>query len=174
MILFMTKSASSAIGLTRILSTSLFTLFLIGEELNLLTKMGILNLPALTERTNRIRVVFLFYSNVCRLIMNYLILKDFNYDEAKQKKAAGDKSIEREYKRLLYAVWDGFLMTVYTYTMQKRALPAGPSHLPKALFSGDLVEIITACAPPVYAIPNTPQGLMGLIASVPGFLSSFV
>lgn len=161
-------SPTTLIGVLKTIATAFFTVFLFGEEVNLFAKYNILP-KELAKKFNRIRFVFIFWSNIVRLTMNYLILKRSTYDpvcDAKNQKAIV------EHKKKVLSVWDGVLMSMFAYGLLKGSLPAGPSNLPTAIKSGDIVEIIASCAPPVVPLSSTTHGILGLIASVPGFMMS--
>lgn len=156
------------VGICKTISTAFFTVFLIGEELVMAAKNNMLD-AALGKKINRIRFVFLFWSNIARLLMNYLLLKQSKFDAAKDAQSA-EKS--KDQKRKVLSVVDGVLQSMFCYTLLKNSLPAGPSNMSAAFKSGNIVDIITSFAPPLVAVPNTPQGILGLVASVPGFMMS--
>ncbi|CAD2216664.1 hypothetical protein AGDE_09846 [Angomonas deanei] len=123
------------------------------------------------QKINRFRIVCLFWSNLCRLIMSYLVLKEMKYDEKQGEK---DPVLAKTHKKRVLAVWDGILMTLFAYTLQKGARPAGPGHLPKALESGSVIELLTCLVPPIYTVPTTPQGILGVASLVPSILMGLV
>lgn len=156
------------VGICKTISTAFFTVFLIGEELVLASKNNMFD-PVLGKKINRIRFVFLFWSNIARLAMNYLILKSSTYDEVKDSK---NEAKAKDQRRKVLSVADGVLQSMFCYTLLKSSAPAGPKYLGAALQSGNWVDIITALAPPQVTVPSTPQGILGLVASVPGFMMS--
>ena len=156
------------VGIFKTISTAFFTVFLIGEELVIGAKTGMLD-PVLGKKINRIRFIFLFWSNIARLLMNYLLLKQSKFDATKD---AQNVEKVKDQKRKVLSVADGVLQSMFCYTLMKNSVPAGPSHLSAALKSGSVVDIVTAFAPPLVIVPNTPQGIIGLIASIPGFMMS--
>lgn len=162
------SNANPWVGIFKTISTAFFTVFLLGEELVMAAKNGMLD-PALGKKVNRIRFVFLFWSNIARLAMNYLLLKQSKFDAAKDGKDA-EKS--KDQQRKVLSVADGVLQSMFCYTLLKNSVPAGPSHMSAAFKSGNIVDIITSFAPPLYVVPNTPQGIIGLVASIPGFMMS--
>ncbi|KPA86437.1 putative mitochondrial Gim5A protein,glycosomal membrane protein (gim5A) [Leptomonas pyrrhocoris] len=156
------------VGICKTISTAFFTVFLIGEEVVMGSKCGMVD-PVLGKKFNRIRFVFLFWSNIARLLMNYLLLKQSTFDAAKD---AQDADKVKDQKRRVLSVADSVLQSTFCYTLMKNSVPAGPSHMCAAFNSGNIVDIITAFAPPLCIVPNTPQGIIGLVASVPGFMMS--
>ncbi|KAG5466951.1 hypothetical protein LSCM1_01129 [Leishmania martiniquensis] len=158
------------VGICKTISTAFFTVFLIGEELVLASKSNMLD-PVLGKHINRIRFVFLFWSNIARLIMNYLLLKISTYDAVKDSQ---NEEKTKEHRRKVLSVADGVLQSMFCYTLLKSSVPAGPKYLSAALQSGSVVDIITSLAPPLVVVPSTPQGILGLVASVPGFMMSIL
>lgn len=156
------------VGICKTISTAFFTIFLIGEELVLASKCNMLD-PVLGRHFNRIRFVFLFWSNIARLVMNYLLLKSSKYDAVKDSQ---NKEKTKDHCRKVLSVADGVLQSMFCYTLLKSSAPAGPKYLSAALRSGKAVDIITSLAPPLLVVPSTPQGMLGLAASVPGFMMS--
>ncbi|CCW61429.1 unnamed protein product [Phytomonas sp. EM1] len=154
------------IGILKTISTAFFTVFLFGEEVCLFAKNKMVK-PEIGKKFNRIRFVFLFWSNVARLIMNYLLLKRGTEGVIKDSKKRD------EHRRKVLNVADGILMTLFAYGLLKHSAATGLRGLPKAIKSGDLVGIITSFAPPV-ELHNTPHGILGVVASVPGFMLSFM
>ncbi|KPI85356.1 hypothetical protein ABL78_5580 [Leptomonas seymouri] len=156
------------VGICKTMSSALFTVFLIGEELVLAAKNGMLD-PVLGKKINRIRFVFLFWSNIARLIMNYLLLKQSKFDAVKD---AQNVVKAKDQRRKVLSVADSVLQSMFCYTLLKSSVPAGPSHMCAAFKSCSIVDIVTSFAPPMYVVPNTPQGIIGLVASIPGFMMS--
>lgn len=162
------NSPTPLIGILKTISTACFTVFLIGEEVVLASKYKIVS-ASLGKKLNRIRFVFLFWSNVIRLVMNFLTLKASTFSVEKD----GTNEVRvKDQRRKVLSVADSVLQTMFVYTLLKGSVPAGPKYLTLALKSGDFVDIITSFAPPLYIVPSTPQGLLGLVASVPGFMMS--
>ncbi|CAJ1012299.1 putative Peroxisomal biogenesis factor 11 (PEX11) [Leishmania naiffi] len=158
------------VGICKTISTAFFTVFLIGEELVLASKSNMLD-PVLGKHLNRIRFVFLFWSNIARLIMNYLLLKSSSYDAVKDSQ---NEEKAKDHRRKVLSVADGVLQSMFCYTLLKSSAPAGPKYLSAALQSGNVVDVIASLAPPLIAVPSTPQGIIGLVASVPGFMMSIL
>lgn len=156
------------VGILKTISTAFFTVFLLGEELVMAAKHNMLD-AALGKKINRIRFIFLFWSNIARLLMNYLLYTQSKFDEVKD---AQNAEKVKDQKRKVLSLADGVLQSMFCYTLLKSAAPAGPSHLSAALKSGNVVDIITSITPPLFIVPSTPQGLLGLVASVPGFMMS--
>ncbi|KAK7197980.1 Peroxisomal biogenesis factor 11 (PEX11) [Novymonas esmeraldas] len=156
------------VGVCRTLSTAFFTVFLIGEELVMASKVNMFD-PVLAKSINRIRFVFLFWSNIARLVMNYLLLKSSKFDPIKDGQ---NKEKTKEQRRKVLSVADGLLQSMFCYTLLKSSVPAGPGNLGAAIASGKVADIITSITPPLVIVPSTPQGILGLIASVPGFMMS--
>ncbi|CCW68886.1 unnamed protein product [Phytomonas sp. Hart1] len=154
------------IGILKVISTAFFTVFLLGEEVCLFAKNKMIS-PEVGKKFNRIRFVFLFWSNVARLIMNYLLLKRSNEGAIKDSKSRND------HQRKVLNVADGILMTLFTYGLLKHSAATGLRGLPKAIKSGDLVNIVTSFAPPV-KLHDTPHGILGVVAAFPGFVLSFM
>ncbi|KAG5492790.1 hypothetical protein JKF63_01370 [Porcisia hertigi] len=163
-----TSNPNPLVGICKTICTALFTVFLIGEELVLASKCDMLD-PVLGKMINRIRFVFLFWSNIGRLVLNYLLLKSSKYDALKDSQ---NEAKVKEHRRKVLSVADSVLQCVFCYTLLKNSVPAGPKYLGAALQSGKVVDIITSLAPPPVVVPSTPQGLLGLLASVPGFMIS--
>lgn len=162
------SSPSKLIGILKTISTAFFTVFLLGEEVNMFAKHRIVD-TVLGKKFNRARFVFLFWSNVARLWFNVLLLREEKYDAVKD---ASDPAKVKEHRRKVLTVWDCVLQGMFAYTLLKNSRPAGPAILVSAIQSGGVVDIVAGFAPPVVPVPFTPQGLLGLIASVPGFMIS--
>ncbi|GET92890.1 hypothetical protein, conserved [Leishmania tarentolae] len=156
------------VGICKTISTAFFTVFLISEELFLASKCNMLD-PILGRQCNRIRFVFVFWSSIARLVMNYLLLKSSEYDTVKDSQ---NEEKVKDHRRKVLSVADGVLQSMLCYTLLKGSVPAGPTHLRAALQSGKAVDIITSLTPPLFVLPSTVQGIFGLAASVPGFMMS--
>lgn len=162
------KNPCPIIGVLKTVSTAFFTVFLLGEEINLFSKYNIVSRD-LGAKWNRIRYVFLFWSNIARTIMNILLLKRSTYNPVKD---ANDKAKATDHQRKKLSVWDGVLQTMFAYCLLKGSVPAGPKHMLSAFKSGNVVDIVTSFAPPVVIVPSTPHGILGIIAAIPGFKMS--
>lgn len=162
------QEAHPVTGILRALSTAFFSVYLLGEDIVLFNKISPLN-PAMVKSWNRIRFVFLFYSNVLRTIANYLTYKSSTFDAAKD---GADAEKAKAHKRKVLSLIDGVLQSIFCYGLLRTSVPAGPKYLAAALKSGDCTEIITSLAPPFVLIPFPLQGLIGIIASIPGFMMS--
>lgn len=158
------------IGTLKLLSTALFTVFLIGEEVNLAMKAQIVPLH-IGKKFNRIRFVFLFWSNIVRATMNYLIYRRSKFDEKSGDKTSRE-AIIHEKKRL--SCMDGLLQLIFVYGLLKGSSPCGVLTLSEALKSGRPLDIIAAIAPPFYPIPTTLHGIIGIIAALPMLKASML
>uniref|UniRef100_A0A0A9XNC6 Copper-transporting ATPase n=1 Tax=Lygus hesperus TaxID=30085 RepID=A0A0A9XNC6_LYGHE len=81
------SSPTPFIAFLKTLSTALFSVFLLGEEIKLFSKLNIVS-AKLGQQFNRVRFVFLFWSNVLRLIINYLQYKRSSFDKVNDKNDA--------------------------------------------------------------------------------------
>lgn len=162
------SSPSKLAGVLRTISSAFFLIFVFGEEVHLFAKYNILN-PALGRKFNRIRFIFLFWSNVARLAANYLVLRASPFNPQRD---GSDATKSKEHRRKELTVADCVLQTMFAYGLLKNSLPAGPNTLNIARKTGDVTDFIASVAPPVCPIDFTPHGILGIIASIPGFMMS--
>lgn len=154
---------TQTIGTLKLISTALFTVFLIGEEVNLGMKLNIVS-KDLGRAFNRVRFVFLFWSNIVRMTMNYLIYKRSTFDVKSGDKASA-KAIAHEKKKLSF--YDGILQMIFCYGLLKGSSPCGVLTIGDALKSGRPLDVVAAIAPPFVPIPQTLHGIIGIIAAMP-------
>lgn len=151
------------IGLLKLISTSLFSVFLLGEEMNLLSKLKILP-SSVGKSFNRVRFVFLFWSNLVRTTMMLLIYRRSKFDEKTGNKNSAE-AIAHEKKKM--SCLDGFLQLLFVYGLLKGSSPCGVLTMKTALKSGDPLEVIASVAPPFFPLPSTFHGILGIIAALP-------
>lgn len=151
------------IGYLKLISTTLFSVFLLGEEMNLCSKLKILP-PSVGKSFNRVRFVFLFWSNLVRTTMMYLIYRRSNFD-AKTGNKNSEEAIKHEKKKM--ACLDGFLQLMFVYGLLKGSSPCGVLTVKSALKSGKPLDLIASLAPPFFPIPTTIHGILGIIAALP-------
>lgn len=123
------NSPTKVIGVMKTVSVAFFTVFLLGEEVKLFSKLNIVN-DKLGQQFNRVRFVFLFWSNVFRLLTNYLLYKRSTFDEIKD---VHDKNKVKEHRRMQLTVADNVLQTMFTYGLLKSTFPSGRLNYPRAL-----------------------------------------
>lgn len=123
------NSPTKLIGVIKTVSIAFFTVFLLGEEVKMFSKLNIIN-AKLGQQFNRVRFVFLFWSNVLRLLMNYLIYKRSTFDEVKD---VHDKNKVKEHRRMQLTLADNVLQTMFAYGLLKITFPSGRLNYPRAL-----------------------------------------
>lgn len=151
------------IGILKLISTSLFSVFLLGEEMNLCSKLKILP-PSVGRGFNRIRFVFLFWSNLIRTTMMFLIYRRSRFDEKTGNKNS-EEAIKHEKKKM--ACLDGFLQLMFVYGLLKGSSPCGVLTMKDAFKSGKPLDLIASVAPPFLTMPTTIHGILGIIAALP-------
>lgn len=157
-------------AILKTLSTAFFTVFLIGEDINLFSKANVVS-PLLASKWNRARYVFLFWSNIMRTTMNFLLLRCSKFERLKDGK---DHSRANEQKRLELNVWDGVLQSMFAYCLLRNSVPCGPSCFLEMYKAGDLLGIIASFAPPVRLVHPTAHGILGIVAAIPGIRVSLL
>lgn len=153
------------IGTLKLMSTCLFSVFLLGEEVNLLAKNHVVS-PALGKGFNRVRFVFLFWSNIVRATMNLLIYRRSKAGQTKESALAHEK------KRM--NVFDGVLQLMFVYGLLKGSSPCGVLTLPNAMQKGGALDVVAAIAPPFFPLNTTFHGLLGIVAAMPLLRSSLL
>lgn len=157
------RGETPTIGTLKLLSSALFSVFLLGEEMNLCSKLQLIPM-SIGKKFNRVRFVFLFWSNVIRAIMFYLIYRRSKFDEKTGNKNSTE-AIAHEKKKL--AFMDGCLQFLFVYGLLKGSSPCGVLTLKSALKSGNSLDIIAAIAPPFFPMNSTFHGILGIVAALP-------
>lgn len=158
------------IGTLKLISSALFSVFLLGEEMNLCSKIKVLP-PVVGKKFNRIRFVFLFWSNVARTTMSYLIYKRSKFDPKTGNKDSKEALVHEKKKM---SCMDGFLQLLFVYGLLKGSSPCGVLTLGDAMKSGEALDVVAAVAPPFFPMNHTFHGLLGIVAALPMLRASML
>ncbi|ORC92092.1 Gim5A protein [Trypanosoma theileri] len=166
----MYSSPNFSVFAASISSTVAMALFLLSEEVALLSNVGVLQ-KSLRPYVSRLVPVFLFYYNLLKMMVSAALLctaRRISFE------ATDTQSVlrRRRYKEMFIRFLEALLCTLYAMLL----LPTDAPRLKQAIHEGRWIDrlyvVLVSLCPQGIRVSSTTQGILGLVSTIPMFCVS--
>ncbi|KAH9601767.1 hypothetical protein LSM04_007300 [Trypanosoma melophagium] len=164
------SSPNFSVFAARISTTVTMALFLLSEEVSLLSKVGVLQ-KSLRSYASRLVPVFFFYHNLLKMVASVALLctaRRVSFE------ATDTQSVfrRRRYRELFIMFLEGLLSTLYSMLLLPYNAPRLKEALCEERWMDRLCAVLVSLCPQGICVGSTTQGILGLVSTVPMFCVS--